>query len=491
MFPNKISRQMGTFKIPDNITFSNISIHQVVEVPGLSFRSHTFWFYASSVCYESYFFFIKIQFFTYKIRYQFKRFYEYFHIWSPPPFKKNNTWKSRKNIKTLEKKLNNESGKKSNNSKVHHLGDVWPNYLLLKPRNWKKCPFLIAMSLTCYCDGHCPDDSSDNTCQTRPGGHCFSAIEEFFDHETSSFLTESTYGCLPPEELGLMQCNGNFVPHQNSIKIHCCDDSDFCNKNIHLEPPIRRPTVETTTSTSEVTSDGFPTSPNASLIISSLILSLSLMTIFLVLVFVHLRYRAKNLKRRHTTSSEDAVKNLIDPTSGSGSGLPLLVKSTIAKQLSLCRCVGKGKYGEVWLAYWRGEKVAVKIFFTLDEASWIRETEIYQTSLMKHDNILGFIAADIKGTGSCTQMLLVTEFHELGSLHDYLQTKVLDHPALIKLCLSVASGIDHMHTEVCGSNGKPAIAHRDIKSRNILVKRNGECAIADFGLAVRFLRWEI
>ena len=36
------------------------------------------------------------------------------------------------------------------------------------------------------------------------------------------------------------------------------------------------------------------------------------------------------------------------------------------------------RYGEVWLAKWRGERVAVKIFFTTEEASWFRETEIYQ-----------------------------------------------------------------------------------------------------------------
>jgi len=32
--------------------------------------------------------------------------------------------------------------------------------------------------------------------------------------------------------------------------------------------------------------------------------------------------------------------------------------------------------------------------------------------------------------------------------------------------------------------GKPGIAHRDIKSKNILVRGNGSCVIADFGLAV-------
>ena len=34
--------------------------------------------------------------------------------------------------------------------------------------------------------------------------------------------------------------------------------------------------------------------------------------------------------------------------------------------------------------------------------------------------------------------------------------------------------------------GKPAIAHRDLKSKNILVRQDGVCAVADLGLAVRY-----
>lgn len=43
----------------------------------------------------------------------------------------------------------------------------------------------------------------------------------------------------------------------------------------------------------------------------------------------------------------------------------------------------------MWRGLWHGESVAVKIFSSRDEQSWFRETEIYNTVLLRHDNILG------------------------------------------------------------------------------------------------------
>lgn len=53
------------------------------------------------------------------------------------------------------------------------------------------------------------------------------------------------------------------------------------------------------------------------------------------------------------------------------------------------------------------------------------------------------------------------------------------------MALSITTGLAHLHMEIVGTQGKPAIAHRDLKSKNILVKTNGTCAIGDLGLAVR------
>lgn len=103
----------------------------------------------------------------------------------------------------------------------------------------------------------------------------------------------------------------------------------------------------------------------------------------------------------------------------------------------------------------------------------------------------GFIAADIKGTGSWTQLYLITDYHENGSLYDYLKSNTLDVKALLKLAYSSISGLCHLHTEIYGTQGKPAIAHRDLKSKNILVKKNGSCCIADLGLAVKFNRCDV
>lgn len=168
----------------------------------------------------------------------------------------------------------------------------------------------------------------------------------------------------------------------------------------------------------------------------------------------------------------------------------------------------------MWRGQWQGENVAVKIFSSRDEKSWFRETEIYNTVLLRHENILGvfcsdvcirikyrllacnvrliqvfisfrlltgFIASDMTSRNSSTQLWLITHYHEMGSLYDYLQLSTLDAPACLRMALSIASGLAHLHVEIFGTQGKPAIAHRDLKSKNILVNKNGQCCIADLG----------
>ncbi|XP_028309295.1 serine/threonine-protein kinase receptor R3 [Gouania willdenowi] len=247
--------------------------------------------------------------------------------------------------------------------------------------------------------------------------------------------------------------------------------------------------------------DGKPTTAPPALPRPELWIALSLLLLFMaacvcgLVVFLHFRRAHSKLKEAedHDTTmlkvpagDDPTYGEIFDEfcTSGSGTGLPYLVQRTMARQISLVECVGKGRYGEVWRGMWMGENVAVKIFSSRDEQSWFRETEIYNTVQLRHDNILGFIASDMTSKNSSTQLWLVTHFHELGSLYDFLQYSSLEPESCLRMCLSVACGLVHLHTEIVSSQEKPAIAHRDLKSRNILVKRNGQCCIADLGLAV-------
>lgn len=140
----------------------------------------------------------------------------------------------------------------------------------------------------------------------------------------------------------------------------------------------------------------------------------------------------------------------------------------------------------MWRGDYHGEAVAVKIFSSREEASWSRETEMYNTLLLRHENILGYFASDMTSRYGCTQLWLITHYHPLGSLFDYLEARVVDPEAGLALMHSAAAGLCHLHTEIYGCQGKPGIAHRDVKSKNILVKINGTCCIADLGLSVTY-----
>ncbi|CAL9704476.1 unnamed protein product [Knipowitschia caucasica] len=272
---------------------------------------------------------------------------------------------------------------------------------------------------------------------------------------------------------------------------HCCY-SDYCN-SINLSVPT-------------VTSDpalvgGY--GPGGRWVLVQLVAVVAgplLMVCLLVLLAVCLyQYQHRAYHQRQRLQVEDpSCEHLYLPkdstlqdliydlsTSGSGSGLPLFVQRTVARTIVLQEIIGKGRFGEVWRGRWRGGDVAVKIFSSREERSWFREAEIYQTIMLRHENILGFIAADNKDNGTWTQLWLVSDYHEHGSLFDYLNRYCVSTEGMVRLALSAASGLAHLHMEILGTQGKPGIAHRDLKSKNILVKKNCTCAIADLGLAVR------
>lgn len=71
--------------------------------------------------------------------------------------------------------------------------------------------------------------------------------------------------------------------------------------------------------------------------------------------------------------------------------------------------------------------MAVKQFPQADVNSWTTEQQIYAIPGMKsHPNILQYLAADVRGGNGPVEMeyWIVTEYHEFGSLYDYLKVLV-------------------------------------------------------------------
>lgn len=100
---------------------------------------------------------------------------------------------------------------------------------------------------------------------------------------------------------------------------------------------------------------------------------------------------------------------------------------------------------------------------------------------MKHDNILAYVGIETHLIRS--EYWLITEYHEHGSLFDYLEAKTVTLLELFKISLSMVNGLMYLHDEN-PSGRKPAIAHRNFKSKNVLLKSDLTACIGDFGFSL-------
>lgn len=147
----------------------------------------------------------------------------------------------------------------------------------------------------------------------------------------------------------------------------------------------------------------------------------------------------------------------------------------------------RGRFGAVWRAQLKQDEIAVKIFPMQDKDSWQTEQEIFKLPRMKHENILEFIG--VEKLSESNEYWLITAYHSRGSLCDYLKAHTVTWDELCRISETMARGLTHLHEEIAATKGdglKPAVAHRDFKSKNVLLKHDLTACIADFGLALIF-----
>ncbi|PPD67828.1 hypothetical protein GOBAR_DD35293 [Gossypium barbadense] len=143
--------------------------------------------------------------------------------------------------------------------------------------------------------------------------------------------------------------------------------------------------------------------------------------------------------------------------------------------------IGEGGFGPVYKGTLAdGTVIAVKQLSARSKQG-NREfvTEIGMISALQHPHLVKLYGCCIEGN----QLMLIYEYLENNSLARALfgtqeSQLTLDWPTRMKICIGIARGLAYLHEE-----SRLKIVHRDIKATNVLLDKNLNPKISDFGLA--------
>ncbi|KAI9990292.1 hypothetical protein PInf_021102 [Phytophthora infestans] len=147
-------------------------------------------------------------------------------------------------------------------------------------------------------------------------------------------------------------------------------------------------------------------------------------------------------------------------------------------ELNYTRKIAKGAFGEVWLALYGKDLVAVKKLITVEGTS-VQDfvSELNLLASLSHRCILSLIGAC--WDDELTDIQIVMEYMDSGDLLSVLRKSL---PSVLTwengkatYCVQVCEAVYYLHSL------QPALIHRDIKSRNILVDSQKGAKLSDFG----------
>lgn len=142
----------------------------------------------------------------------------------------------------------------------------------------------------------------------------------------------------------------------------------------------------------------------------------------------------------------------------------------------LIQKLGRGGFGEVWLAERRSKFVTTKVAVKLPleeqvDADAIKQEAVLWEQASGHPNVLPIIDAD-EYDG---QIVIVSEYAPGGSLDSILKKdKALPIKKAVELAVGILGGLEFLHSR--------RIIHRDIKPANVLLQGDTP-RLADFGIS--------
>lgn len=143
---------------------------------------------------------------------------------------------------------------------------------------------------------------------------------------------------------------------------------------------------------------------------------------------------------------------------------------------TLGRRIGRGGFGEVWLAERRSQFFTKRLAIKLPhddqvDIETIQNEAVLWEQASGHPNVLPIIDADVYDG----QVVIASEFAEGGSLADKLKAEgKMSVSAACKMAIGVLNGLEFLHQR--------KIIHRDVKPQNILLQGSTP-RLADFGIS--------
>ena len=259
-----------------------------------------------------------------------------------------------------------------------------------------------------------------------------------------------------------------------SVRIHhCCCRADNCNSVYGWRPAPP--------SNSSAPGPVLPAPPALSPVVLLLYTATPILVVSIVAAALCYVYH-------HRMKAQFGPLSALDDTAPDAPPTP--TPTLACRPVQLLEIKARGRFGAVWKGQLNKDMVAVKIFPLQDKQSWFAEQEIYNLPQMSHDNILKFLGVEKRGENLQLEFWLVTSFHERGSLCDFLKSNILTWADLVRISLSMARGLAHLHGEIPANKGaavKPAIAHRDFKSKNVLIRSRADNEISKTFILIHFI----